>query len=265
MLLLDTTMRYCKEKDSLSFMSLDSLDSGHAVENSKVQVGLPHQTLAIPDIVVFSPRSTPAVLISQRDQRIQILSGLPATPSITLDASTATLFSIIPRILAISDDGTELAFTGDVGRLAVVATDLSESFVGDFPNVSAISFLPGSNDALVCDATQGTVTLSDTRPVAIGTAYALRGITESSPGALAVTDDGKQVLVIDRANAVLWRINLVIGLMESVPISKEIEGIERIRSKDLFLLRTSEPPIGLFMLTVAERAHWFRAGFAQCH
>jgi len=107
-----------------------------------------------PDQIILSPNGTAAALLHSTTQQLDLLSGLPQTPSVQ---SIHT--SCGPLALAVSDDGQSLACSGAASIVVVAATGQSATLpIAGTPQ--ALAFFHGSN-AIAAISDLEVVTFAD--------------------------------------------------------------------------------------------------------
>ncbi len=114
-----------------------------------------------PDLIVFSPSGSSAVLVSSALQRLQALTGLPDAPSVSLDVDVSQFGSAVTSA-AVSDDASMVLVglaTGSGGSLARVATDGTLQTILNAGNISAIRFIGPGHDAAAADGQLNRITL----------------------------------------------------------------------------------------------------------
>ena len=84
---------------SIGVMTFPTANPGPLVEISGA--------ISQPDIVSYSPNGAAAVVYSASEGRLEVVSGLPAAPRLSIEISSADLPNAV-RLLALADDGVTL-------------------------------------------------------------------------------------------------------------------------------------------------------------
>jgi len=104
--------------------------------------------------ITLSPNGKTAALSLSQGRLIEVITGLPENPSITLEITTSFLFANPPHRVAVSDDSTVLlmSFIED-GRENIYRWNGTEGFrfLASTEQVGAMMFI-GSSDALYVDS-----------------------------------------------------------------------------------------------------------------
>jgi len=149
-----------------------------------------------PESVVLSPRGSAAALWFSTSNQIQVITGLPDTPSIRrVDVSFLTSS---PGSLAISDDGAWVAGIWTSGTYAFGPN----SGVSRLPveSAAAIAFFQGTHDLAAAGAA-GLQMVTGIDGFAV--ASTLLGSADSSqPIAVATTSDNKTLMLADQSGSV---------------------------------------------------------------
>ncbi len=201
-----------------------------------------------PSLVAFSPDGMTALLYNQAANAVQIITGLPAEPSITRQIDLSQ-FASAPVALAVSDSAQSVlaGFSGaDGGAVYLFSSDGTESFVLSLGQPSSIAFLHGSQDALVTDQAQDTVyTLHIDGAAAAASAVAGNPDGISSPSSIAITDDNARALVLNGNSGQIVTLNFSGGAPELLSCPCTPSFLQRLDAGTFQLTGPSSDPIWL--------------------
>jgi hypothetical protein len=119
-------------------------------------VGIP-AVVSAPDFISFSPSGRSAVFISLALRRLQVVTGLPATPQVVENIDLHFLPDV-PRNAAVSDDASSVLFSS-AGAVYVVLSDSSTAIALRMARPASIAFLPASTNADIGDPGTGSMYL----------------------------------------------------------------------------------------------------------
>jgi hypothetical protein len=200
--------------------------------------------MAHPDLVAFSPRGDAAVLYSQADARLQVVSGLPGQPSLSRQLSTAALGT--PSQIAITDDA------------ALVVADLADRGMAFSLNGAAWlplatgytpqawTFIPNSHSLAISDAAQRTILLL---PDAAEGSSAFHVLAQNaSADRLAAAKDGSQLAAANPSAGQIWTIDLKTGIVTPIEGFAKVDTLSLARDGFTVLLSAS-PRVSLLKLT----------------
>src|ERR1019366_3749347 len=111
--------------------------------------------MAAGDWVAFSPAAGSVVLFSSSANRMQVLSGLPDTPRVTMDLDASTLPEL-PLTGAVSDDGQMLLVASDQALYLVPPAGAAQLLLSAGEIVSVVMLRNGT-DAAVSEGSTGSV------------------------------------------------------------------------------------------------------------
>jgi hypothetical protein len=155
-----------------------------------------------PDSIVLSPGGSAAALWFNSIQQVQIVTGLPETPSIRqLDAA---FLGSAPVALALSDDGAWLAGAWRGETSAGVYAFGPNGEVNRLPienPVSALAFFALAHD-IAAASTGGLLRVTGIGSFAQVSALAAFADSSSPALAVAVTQDNKVVIAVDRSGLI---------------------------------------------------------------
>jgi hypothetical protein len=143
-----------------------------------------------PDQIVISPRGSSAALWYSGASQFEILSGLPATPSIRIvDASLANANSF----LAVSDDGQSVASASSAGVYEWTAGSAPHQIYGG-SDAAALAFLAGTSELAIATSTQLLSVNGSATTVLYSHAF--------SPAGLAASFDGQEIVLADQSGTI---------------------------------------------------------------
>ncbi len=203
---------------------------------STVTSVLVHGTYRGPDQMVLSPGGRVAALHYKDRNRIQVLSGLPASPKVVEELFLSP--GALPSALAVGDDETVLA---GVGSSVYWVTRSGEvPVLTSLQKVSAIT-MPSARMALVADAAANQIHRLQNITSGLETdilAGPAQGI--SAPVAVAISSDNRHAFVANAKSGMI----AILDLQGKAPVKKmacgcKLTGLERLEGEDVF--RLTEP------------------------
>ncbi len=212
--------------------------------------GLSSETLSLPvtpiagamsqaDLLAFGPLGRSAVLYSRQTNHLQVLTGLPRAPQVYLDVPNVSVANT-PQKLAISDDAQIVLITDGAGAVYSLSQGAAPTIVHHSPDISAVAFLAGSHDAVICDRSLNSAALlqsSSISPVA-----AVAPLSEGcQPEDAASTADGKTILVACAGQQALLAVDRVSGMTRTYSVPTTPGAFDRLSVRDTFLI---SPPQG---------------------
>ena len=203
----------------------------------------------IPEQIALSPSGQNAVL-ADSSGRIQFLTGLPDSPALSNESDFSA--PAAPQSIAISDDGLVLACFGDAdtpSRLYSIRSGGAPQSVGAGQRITAISFLPGSDSALVADETARQIimyTLSDSSVTQAVVGTEADGV--SDPVAINISGAGRWAIVGNAADQTVLRIDLSGAVSPlTFPCNCHPSEITRLAGDAVFQLgELSDQPLWIF-------------------
>jgi hypothetical protein len=155
------------------------------------------------NIVTLSSNGAAGAFYSSNEAVIRIVTGLPDAPSIARTLPTAAVTGTL-RLLAISNDGTQLIVTADgstLGNLIRLDADGNPIPLPNSSHPSALQFIGDSGDLLVADDVDDTVSIVKD----VGGAGLLNHLAGAADGiagpiGLSASIDGKQIVVANGRN-----------------------------------------------------------------
>ncbi len=222
------------------------LDRSAANPDEKQAIRLIPGVLQRPTLVAFSPTGEAAVLYSRDSNRLQLVAGLPFSPSVARQLSTADLGDL--SNIALTDDATlVLAARADGSFIFSLHGARWQAWASGF-TPHARSFVPNTHDLVISDITQGLVVLvqnlSDTPD-----AYRIlaQGIQADF---LSVARHG-ELLLAGSTGGQLWTIESRTGAVTSIASRATVNSLSALRESDTFLL-SSSPALSLLKLTESD-------------
>ena len=204
--------------------------------------------LNAPDGFVFSPSGSAAVLHDRISKRLQLITGLPASPVLREIAFPAT------RAIAVADNGV-IALADD-GGVRIVHPDL-DSFILPVSGARALAFSPVARDLL---AVTGSGALYFARGIERG--LDIREVPYDSasladPVAVRFSDDGSSA-AIAAASGALASVDLAAGVLALLSCDCSPTGIHPLtRGGLLRVTDISDRPLFLFDTAPDRPRVWF--------
>jgi hypothetical protein len=206
--------------------------------------------MAHPDLVVFSPRGDAAVLYSQSAASFQVLTHLPAEPSLARETSMAALGT--PSQLAISDDGAVIVAGLADHRLVFSMNGAAWQTLVIGYTPQAWTFIPKTHDLAITDTTQRTIVLlSHLSEASIAVRVLSQGVAADR---LAVTKSGDRLLAANMNAGQIWTIDLKTATPTPEDGFAKLDTLSSLRDGFTFLL-SSSPSLSLLKLTASPDSH----------
>lgn len=152
-----------------------------------------------------------AAVLSGPFSQIQLITGLPDSPSVSGPVDLSTFAGVVQAI-GVSDSGVVLAAIGNQetpSQLYVISPGAGARLIGTAQSVAGIRFLPNSTSALIADRAARQIIiyqLSDSGATASIAAAEDDGITD--PVAIDVSSGGRWAVVANGADTSIVRIDL---------------------------------------------------------
>jgi hypothetical protein len=187
--------------------------------------------------VAASPTGSAMAFYFRNENRLQIASGLPASPEVGPGVDLAGIPGLLSS-LAVSDDGraTLVAVTdGSTGAVYLVTSE-QKRIIAQTGDVRAMTFLTNSLSAVICDTTANEVRLLDDVMGAAATqilAEESSGI--SHPLALQVSTDNSRVFILNSGAQAITIVDRATGLLSHLPINGSASRLQRLGG-DVFQL-----------------------------
>ena len=184
-----------------------------------------------------SPTGSAMAFYFRNENRLQIASGLPASPEVGPGIDLAGIPGLLSS-LAVSDDGrAALVAVADGGTGAVyLVTSEQKRIIAQAGDVRAMTFLTNSLSAVIADTTANEVRLLDDVMGAAATqilAEESRGI--SHPLALQVSTDNSRVFILNSGAQAITIVDRATGLLSHLPTNGSASRLQRLGG-DVFQL-----------------------------
>jgi hypothetical protein len=187
--------------------------------------------MAAPDIVAFSPTGQSSVVYSQTANRVQVFTGLPASPRLTQDISNFHLLSL--QQLAVSDDAQSLLFTDATSTVYARSQGAAAVPVWYSNQVSGLAFAPGSHAAILCDLTLGAAAiLQPTGQIS----FPISPDGACRPHAASFSADGRTILLACSFGNYVWSVDLESRLVSPYAVPTSLNAFDKLGGVDTFLL-----------------------------
>jgi hypothetical protein len=193
--------------------------------------------------IALSPDGSAAAFYSPDEALVRIVTGLPDTPSVARSITAAAIVGTV-RLLAITNNAAQLVAAVDAdgnGSLIGIDADGNVRTLATPAHASALQFIGGSNDLLLADDVDDTVTMiQDVSGSAtlLPVAGADAGI--AGPIGLNASRDGKQIVVANGRSG-----NILVfdasGIASGPPLGSYVcpcspAGLSRLNGNSVFLL-----------------------------
>jgi hypothetical protein len=191
------------------------------------------------DKVVFNADGSAAVIIASSARQLQIVRGLPETPT---PGPAIDFSSVLGTISAIGIDqagsNVLIGVSDDHGGLYLVDEQSAPRLVASFGSPSALTFLNGDRDVIVADAAVNQITLVRNF-AATPENFQLAGERDgiAGPAGLQLSLDGRKLYVANGASRSLAIWNFDAQLIEaSYPLDTEPTRLTPLKGFSIFLL-----------------------------
>ena len=198
------------------------------------------------DLIAFSPTGSSAAIYARQTNQLQVLTGLPRSPQIYLNASNVAIPTAAQKI-AVSDDARAVLISDAAGSVYSVAQNGAPVAVHHSPEISAVAFVAQSHDSVICDRSLNAISLlrdSTVTPVSLGPAT--NGTCQ--PEGAALTRDGKTILLACPAQHAVEAMDRASGVTHFYNIAGAPSALDRLGLDDVFLM--SPPDSGTYWLFV---------------
>ena len=189
--------------------------------------------IAQPDMVVFSPNGTVAVLYSTSLGRLQVLAGLPDKPQLTRDMQSGQFPGAV-RVFAVADDGTTLV-EGTVNSAVYLLAADGAQLLESVSDLGGIVFRPKSNDALIYDRNGGVLSLMQGVTSSHSSQALASGLT-GLEGTIAFQVSGRMAVITSTNANRLWQVNLQTLQAQNLSLPITPEMLKPLRVAGEFLL-----------------------------
>ena len=191
-------------------------------------------TPANPDQIAASPRGSSAILWFSGAAQFEILSGLPATPSIRqIDAS---FLNTTPSAIAVSDDGQWIAAASSAGVYKWGPDGVPRQLYGG-SDAAALAFFTGSSGLAIATSTQ-IFSIAES-----ATSVLYQG--SFSPAGLAASFDNREIVLADRSGSI-YSVDAVTHTPSIVNCQCHPSGVFGLGGAVFRLTSSSIGPIKLF-------------------
>ena len=163
---------------SIGVMTFPTANPGPLIEISGA--------ISRPDIVSFSPNGAAAVVYSASEGQLEVLEGLPASPRVAREISSADLPNAV-RFLALADDGATLLEGTENGSVYRLTEDGGAQLLDTVGDLEGMAFVPQSDNALIFDRNGSSLSLLqsvNTTPSNRSLVGGLTGLGERLPSKL---------------------------------------------------------------------------------
>lgn len=229
-------------------------DSGEVVVTS-FESGLPSSrslsgALAGARQITFGPTGSSAALLDPVARQVQVFDGLPYRPVESLRADFSGLPGAITAIAVTDDAGVVVlgVTEGDTGSLYAITPERGLRLLMRSGEISAVSFLADSRDALVADQGKNEVVLI--RDVETdGNRLFLAGERDgvAGPVAVAASRDGRRAFVANADSGTVLEVPLTGGRVFAFACNCSIAGLQRLSGLETFLVSAhSDRPLAIF-------------------
>ena len=191
--------------------------------------------MEVSDWIAFSSRAGSAMLISTEAHRLQVVTGLPASPRISIDIDLNGLPEA-PATGAVSEDGglVVLASRTTLYRLSDAADAQLLLSLGGIPSVSIVN----STDVAVADSSTGAVHV--VRNIASNAEAHVVVSGLANIGDMFPSQDGKSLFVAEREDGAVRSVDLASGEVRTYATPAGRIELLPLRNRDTFLL-AAEP------------------------
>jgi DNA-binding beta-propeller fold protein YncE len=191
-----------------------------------------------PSRIVISPSGDAAVLYYAETERVQVLAGLPDSPSVSWSLDLSGL-SGNPAALAVSDGGRAvlIAPAGEPASVWLATADVGQRFLYTAAGSPSLAFLVGSLDAAIADGAAGAVVLVRD-PAGQPQVTQIGGQAEgvSHPLAIAASQDNSKIFVANAQPAGVVSLSLTGEDPVTQPCACTLTGLERMAGGTAFRL-----------------------------
>ena len=161
------------------------------------------QSISASSVIAFAPRGGYAGVFVPGSTSVLMVSGLPQSPALSTVSAAASI-----QGAAISDAGTLLLATGaasGVVTITSISAGGTRSSMASLAGYGGMSFIAGSEDSLIADASANTVARYHS---GVATVLATHANGLNQPFAVAASQDGHWAVTADQSDHSLLRIDL---------------------------------------------------------
>jgi hypothetical protein len=223
----------------------------HAIaSNETVEPIALRGAMAHPDLVVFSPRGDAAILYTQATASFEVLTHLPADPSLAGEISVAALGTLSQ--LAVSDDGAVVVAGLADHRLALSINGAAWQPLVSGYTPQAWTFIAKTHDLAISDTAQKTIVLlSHLSDESTAFRVLSQGVVADR---LAVTKDGDQLVAANMKAGQIWTLDVKTATLAPPNGFAKLDTLSSLRDGFTFLLSAS-PSLSLLKLTASPDSH----------
>ena len=188
--------------------------------------------MASADWAAFSPTAAAAVLYSSASARLQVLTGLPGSPRVTLDMDAGTLPEL-PLRAAVSDDASLLLVASGNSVYRVPGSGPAQLVLAA-GQILSLALLPNGTDAVVADRSTASIHLlrnAGSVPADRVLASDIPGIGKAYPAA-----DGASVFVAQPGIKAVSSVDVATGNVQTVSSNTAPGQLIPLRNRDTFLI-----------------------------
>ncbi|MGO8786125.1 MAG: hypothetical protein ACLQVL_01910 [Terriglobia bacterium] len=210
----------------IGVMTFPSANPGPLVEISGA--------ISRPDIVSFNPTGTAAVVYSASEGRLEVLSGLPATPRIAREINGADLPNAV-RLLALADDGVTLLEGGADSSVYWLADGSGPQLLATAGDLEGAAFVPKSSNALIFDRNGGSLSLLQNVGSSPSNRSLVGGLTDLG-GKIAVQVTAGRALITSASANHLYQVDLQSLRVQDLQLPATATMLEPLRASGKYLL-----------------------------
>jgi len=214
--------------------------SGGSVDGVAPVVG----ALAGADWVAFSPGAAAAVLYSSSSGRLQVLTGLPSAPQVSLDLD-ASVLPAVPAAAAVSDDGSVL-LVASPGAVYLVPPGGAAQIVVSGQQFQALAMMPGGQGAVAADGATGSVYLIRNLPSGPQVRTLVSGLV--GIGRVQPAWDGGSVFVAQPGAKTVSIVDVATGAAQSFGVDVPPVSLDPLGIRDAFLISSLPGETGWIFL-----------------
>ena len=211
-----------------------------------------------PDLVSFSSNGQNAALLSRSGGILQVLSGLPGTPQVSLQSDMSQLGTV--AAVVVSDDGSLAAVLTGGGGVYLVRPGGSYTPIFQAGSPAGLTFLLNQEALAIADGAAGTITVIQELNSQPSSRLVIPGPNLSGDGVfLQPSSDGKALILAAHGGQTAYRIDLTEQSVSSVALPTSFSMLERFRG-DMFLFSADAGKAAWMLLADGGS---LRLGFAQ--
>ncbi len=187
------------------------------------------------DFVAFSPGGTSALLYRVATNRLQIITGLPSSPTLSRDVVVSGLLSQAQKV-AVNDDASQvLCLTAD-GLLYGVSVQGTATLLYSGHGQGTVAFLPQRSTALLWDGGDQTLIQIQDPAGALSINVLATGLNLSPDALLEVSADSTVAVMADSTASSVMLVNLTTRAVVQIAVAQTASALKSLRIPNLFLL-----------------------------